>query len=153
MKCLVNVYQLFVSVFFFTYFRYRNPENPFYFFKSSYLGYFRCIRDTTRTFLVSNGEPVPVESEIVRVVSLNTTKISEITRLKYSLNIFILHRLRNKFLQLILISLNSASWELHQYSRRMCGPMKNPKVETRSRGSNSGPHDCDALHHDHGHHN
>ena len=72
----------------------------------------------------------------------------------FSLNIFILHRLRNKFLQLILISLDSASWELHQYSRRMCGPMKNPKVETRSRDSNSGPHDCkvDALPHDHGHH-
>ena len=71
-----------------------------------------------------------------------------------SLNIFILHRLRNKFLQLILISLDSASWELHQYSRRMCGPMKNPKVETRSRDSNSGPLDCkaDALPHDHGHH-
>ena len=47
-----------------------------------------------------------------------------------------------------------ASWELHQYSRRMCGPMKNPKVETRSRDSNLGPHDCkaDALPHDHGHH-
>ena len=71
-----------------------------------------------------------------------------------SLNIFILHRLRNKFLQLILISLDSASWELHQYSRRMCGPMKNPKVETRSRDSNSGPLDCkaDGLPHDHGHH-
>ena len=71
-----------------------------------------------------------------------------------SLNIFILHRLRNKFLQLILISLDSASWELHQYSRRMCGPMKNPKVEIRSRDSNSGPHDCkvDALPYDHGHH-
>ena len=35
-----------------------------------------------------------------------------------SLNIFILYRLRNKFLQLILISLDSASWELHQYSCR-----------------------------------
>ena len=71
-----------------------------------------------------------------------------------SLRIFILHRLRNKFLQLILISLDSASWELHQYSRRMCGPMKNPKVETRSLDSNLGPHDCkaDALPHDHGHH-
>ena len=71
-----------------------------------------------------------------------------------SLNIFILHRLRNKFLQLILISLDSASWELHQYSRRMCGPMKNPKVETRSRDSNLGSQDCkaDALPHDHGHH-
>ena len=48
-----------------------------------------------------------------------------------SLNIFILHRLRNKFLQLTLISLDSASWELHQYSRRMCGPMKNPKVRIK----------------------
>ena len=37
--------------------------------------------------------------------------------------------MRNKFLQLILISLDSASWELHQYSRRMCGPMKNHKVD------------------------
>ena len=36
--------------------------------------------------------------------------------------------MRNKFLQLILISLDSASWELHQYSRRMCGPMKIPKL-------------------------
>ena len=74
--------------------------------------------------------------------------------LKKSLNIFILHRLRNKFLQLTLTSLDSASWELHQNSRRMCGPMKNPKVETRSRDSNSGPQDCkvDALPHDHGHH-
>ena len=36
----------------------------------------------------------------------------------------------------------------------MCGPMKNPKVETRSRDTNLGPHDCkaDALPHDHGHH-
>ena len=71
-----------------------------------------------------------------------------------SLNIFILHRFRNKFQQLTLISLDSASWELHQYSHRMCEPMKNPKVETRSRDSNSGTHDCkaDALPHDHGHH-
>ena len=52
------------------------------------------------------------------------------------------------------ISLDSTSWKLHQYSRRICGPMKNPKVETRSRDSNTGPHDCkaDALPHDHGHH-
>ena len=61
--------------------------------------------------------------------------------------------MRNKFLQLILISLDSASWELHQYLRQTCGPMKNPKVETRSRESNSGPQDCEAnaLPHDHGH--
>ena len=84
----------------------------------------------------------------------NRLMIVLVTGLSLSLNIFILHRLRNKFLQLILISLDSASWELHQYSRRMCGPMKNPKVETRSRDSNLGPHDCkaDALPHDHGHH-
>ena len=36
--------------------------------------------------------------------------------------------MRNKFLELMLISLNSASWELHQYSRRMCGPMKISKL-------------------------
>ena len=71
-----------------------------------------------------------------------------------SLNIFILHRLRNKFLQPILISLDSPSRELHQYSRRMYWPMKNPKVDTCSRDSNSGPDDCKAvaLPHDHGHH-
>ena len=74
--------------------------------------------------------------------------------LRVSLNIFILHRLRNKFLQLILISLDSTSCELHKYSHRMCGPTKNPKAETRSWDSNSEPHDCkaDALPRDHGHH-
>ena len=52
------------------------------------------------------------------------------------------------------MSPDSASWELHQYSRRMCMPMKNPGDETRSWDSNSGPHACkaDALPHDHGHH-
>ena len=35
------------------------------------------------------------------------------------------------------MSLDSASWELHQYLRRECEPMKNPKVETRSQDSNS----------------
>ena len=89
------------------------------------------------------------------LISLPNYKILALTILQaFSLNIFILHRLRKKFLQLILISLDSASCELHQYSRRMCGPMRNPKVETRSRDSNSGPHDCkaDALPQDHGHH-
>ena len=42
----------------------------------------------------------------------------------FSLNIFILHQLRD----IILISLDSASWKLHQYSRRMCGPMKISKL-------------------------
>ena len=88
------------------------------------------------------------------VLSFNYANIHAKFKKKKRLNIFILHRLRNKFLQLILISFDSASWELHQYSRRICGPMKNPKVEIRSRDSNSEPHDCkaDALHHDHGHH-
>ena len=48
--------------------------------------------------------------------------------LEFSLNLFILHRLRNKFLQLILISLDFASWELHQFSGRIRGPMKIPKL-------------------------
>ena len=40
------------------------------------------LRETTRVNSVSTGEPVSMESEIVRVVSLSTTGISEITRLK-----------------------------------------------------------------------
>ena len=85
----------------------------------------------------------------VHATPLHTHSISS-----FSLNTFILHRLRNKFLQFILISLDSASWELHQYSCQMCEPMKNCKVETSSRDSNSGPHDCKAntLPHDHRHH-
>ena len=54
------------------------------------------------------------------------------TPLFFKFKTFNLHQLRNKFLQLILISLNSASWELHQYWHWMCGPMKNPVVETGS---------------------
>ena len=65
-------------------------------------------------------------------------KINVTQNLILSLNIFILHRLRNKFLQLILMFLDSASWELHQYSRRMCEPMKKiqkltPAPENRTR--------------------
>ena len=48
--------------------------------------------------------------------------------IEFSLNIFIVHRLRKKFVQLILFSPDSAAWELHQYSRRMCGPIKMPKL-------------------------
>ena len=97
--------------------------------------------------------PASQDLFIVKDVCAASYSVSEVYK-PFSLNIFILHRLRNKFLQLILISLDSASWELHQYSRRMCGPMRNPKVETRPRDLNSGPHDCkaDALPHDHGHH-
>ena len=46
----------------------------------------------------------------------------------FVLSIFIFHRLRNKFLHLLPISLASASWELHQYLRRMLGPMKITKL-------------------------
>ena len=60
------------------------------------------------------------KKKTIRYILLNPLPDDKIL----TLNIFILHRLRNKFLQLILISLDSASWELHQYSRRMCGPMK-----------------------------
>ena len=40
------------------------------------------LRETTLTFLDAIGDTVSTESEIVRVVSLSTTEISEITRLK-----------------------------------------------------------------------
>ena len=52
-----------------------------------------------------------------------------LVQLSLSLNIFILHPMKNKFLQLILIiSLDFASWELHLYSSRTYGPMKISKL-------------------------
>ena len=39
-------------------------------------------RETTLTVSITTGEPVSIESEVVRVVSLSTTEISKITRLK-----------------------------------------------------------------------
>ena len=39
-------------------------------------------RETTITITVSTGEPVSVESKTVRVVSLNTTEITGVTRFK-----------------------------------------------------------------------
>ena len=39
-------------------------------------------RESTLTISVSTGQSVSMESEIVRVVSLSTTEISEIRRLK-----------------------------------------------------------------------
>ena len=63
---------------------------------------------------------------------------------KLSLTIFILHRLRIKFVQPIL---------LHQYSLGMCGPMKKPKVDICYCELISGPYDCqsDVLLHNHQH--
>ena len=40
------------------------------------------LRGSTLTFSDSTVEPVPMESEIMRVISLSTTEISEMTRLK-----------------------------------------------------------------------
>ena len=40
------------------------------------------LQETTLTISVSTGELVSMETEIVRVVSLSSTEISEITRLK-----------------------------------------------------------------------
>ena len=59
-------------------FRYPDAEDGF--LKSCYLGYFRCSNGNPLTISDSTGEPVPMESEIVRVVSLNTTEISEISQ-------------------------------------------------------------------------
>ena len=39
-------------------------------------------RETTLKISDSTGEPVRMQSELLRVISLTTTKISEITRLK-----------------------------------------------------------------------
>ena len=74
-----------------------------------------------------------------RLVSQGRQKVSLCGN---GLNIFILHRLRNKFLQLILISLDSASWELHQYSLRICGPMKISNLTPAPRNRKS--YDCEA---------
>ena len=43
-------------------------------------------------------------------------------------NLSILHRLKNNFLQLTLISVKSASWTLTQYAHWMCWPMNFPKL-------------------------
>ena len=50
------------------------------FSKLCYLCYFVILMETALTILVSAGDPVLMESEIVRVASLITTEISEITR-------------------------------------------------------------------------
>ena len=62
--------------------------------------------------------------------------------------------MRNVFLQLMLISLDSASWELHLHSLQMCGPMKIPKLAPAPGDRTGGPYDseADALPHHHGHH-
>ena len=91
-----------------------------------------------------------------KIVSLfvNTFDIISLFAAEFKFKHIYFTSIEKQVLTTLLISLDSASWELHQYSRRMYGPMKNPKVETRSRDSNLGPHDCkaDALPHDHGHH-
>ena len=56
----------------------------FFFFNRipSFFFFFVVRRKTTLTISVSTSEPVCMVSEIVRMVSLSTTEISEITRLK-----------------------------------------------------------------------
>ena len=80
------------------------------------------IENATHIFLLNNSS----YSIYVHLLSRHYAWLTACSyTLSLSLDIFILHRLRNKFLQLILISLDSAFWKLHQYSRRMCGAMKN----------------------------
>ena len=43
-----------------------------------------------------------------------------------------------------LISVDSASWKLHQFLHQIHGPVTNPRVETLSRDSISGWYDCKA---------
>ena len=62
--------------------------------------------------------------------------------LRKGLNISILHRLSNKFLQLILISLNSASWKLHQPNVLA---NENIQLDAWSQESNLGPYDCNLF--------
>ena len=95
---------------------------------------------------VVNHKAIHIISQSDSWVSIHKPFSRTFYVLSLSLSIFILHRLRNKFLQLtgILISLDFASWELHRYSCRIRGTMKNPKVKTRSRDSNSGPYECEA---------
>ena len=63
-----------------------------------------------------------------RLLSISIFKL----KTKLVLTYIFSHRLRDKFLQPIQISLDSASRTLHQYSRRMCGKMNSSKVDNRS---------------------
>ena len=61
--------------------RYPKPEDRF--FLSRVISVISVVlSETTLTMSVSAGEPVSMETEIVRVVPLSTTEISEMTRLK-----------------------------------------------------------------------
>ena len=60
--------------------RYQGPEDRNFYRVISDISV--VLRKTTLTILDSIQTDSPVESEIVRVVSLSTTEITEITRLK-----------------------------------------------------------------------
>ena len=63
--------------------RYHYPEDRVFFFFNRVISVMSVLlRKSTLSISVSTGEPLSMESEIVRVVSLSTIKISEITRLK-----------------------------------------------------------------------
>ena len=63
------------------------------------------------------------------------------------LNVFILHRLRNR-------EALTSNVSRFCFLGTTCGPMNSPTNDTRSRQSSFGPHDCEAdvLPHDQGHH-
>ena len=48
----------------------------------NHLVYFQCTKGNHSHYFISTGEPILMESEIVRKASLSTTEISKITRLK-----------------------------------------------------------------------
>ena len=68
------------------------------------------------------------------------------------LNIYILHRLRNKFLQLNTNLSRFCFLGTTPVLAPNVWAIENPKIDTRSKESNSGPCDCeaDALPHEHG---
>ena len=64
--------------------RYLDPEDRvfFFFFNRVFSAISVVPRETTLTISVSTSEHVPMQSEIVRVVSLTTTKITDIPRVE-----------------------------------------------------------------------
>ena len=62
--------------------RYPDLEDRFFFSNRVISVISVVLRETSPIILDSTGEPVSIESDIVRVVSLSTTEIPEITRLK-----------------------------------------------------------------------
>ena len=62
--------------------RYSDPEDRFFFFNHVISIISTALRETTLTIPDSSCEPFSMKSEVVRVVSLSTTELSQLTRLK-----------------------------------------------------------------------